>query len=571
MPPEDGNDSDKDDGGSDDECSGNVRDLGKGVLSVPAEVRVVSHGEVKQLSLPEDHDLNQIISQPSEETPQAGTSQDKNTKGKRKHKERKWSDISFSNCTGKSTVNIDKISGKAEIDIANIAPVDMFKYIWNDSLIIHIIRETVKYAVMKGYPDTTISMEDIYDYLGILLLSGYVKLPSRRMYWETRPDSHNNLVASTMTRNKFETIHRFLHFNDNNTIDKKDKIYKVRPLFTHMNEKFHTMVDVIPTSYSIDEAMEPYFGHHSMKQFIRGKPIRFGFKLWCLASSGGYLIKFEPYTGRVERAPGETLGGTVTETLSDGVLPAGSNLYIDNYFTSLTLLETLASKNIVCFGTIRADRIEKAPLKDLKKTARGTSHGIRDETNKLALIRWNDNAQVTIATNSTTPEVTSLAACTRWSAKDKRKISTSQPEVIKMYNAGMGGVDLFDKMRGLYRIRIRSKKWYWPLFRFCLNGSIVNLWMLYRQEHKTISLLEFTRQIVTALLAGPKTGITKTVIPKLKGQVQNEIRYDRKDHLVMWQNTQRRCAYCGKCAKFICIKCNIGLHPDTCFLKYHTK
>jgi len=37
---------------------------------------------------------------------------------------------------------------------------------------------------------------------------------------------------------------------------------------------------------------------HSCKMYTRGKPVRFGFKVWCLCSSGGYLYKFIPYAGR---------------------------------------------------------------------------------------------------------------------------------------------------------------------------------------------------------------------------------------------------------------------------------
>ena len=48
---------------------------------------------------------------------------------------------------------------------------------------------------------------------------------------------------------------------------------------------------------SIDEQMVPYFGRHSVKMFIRGKPIRFGFKNWVLASSDGYPYKLGTYTG----------------------------------------------------------------------------------------------------------------------------------------------------------------------------------------------------------------------------------------------------------------------------------
>lgn len=152
----------------------------------------------------------------------------------------------------------------------------------------------------------------------------------------------------------------------------------------------------------------------------------------------------------------------------------------------------------------------------------------------LVIWRWNDNAQVTIATNAATLDVVSLGSCSRWRTKDKRKIIVQQPKVIKMYNACMGGVDMFGKLRGLYRLRLWSKKWYWPLIRFYINGSVVNLWMLYRQYQKAISLLEFTRQIVKSLLATPLMGISKTVTPKGRNQVLNEIRYYRLDHLVVW-------------------------------------
>ena len=126
-------------------------------------------------------------------------------------------------------------------------------------------------------------------------------------------------------------------------------------------------------------------------------------------------------------------------------------------------------------------------------------------------------------------------------------------------------------MRGLYRIRIRSRKWYWPYFRFCLNGSIVNLWLLYRFVHKKVSLLDFTRQIVLALLASADMPSRNSVCPKTKKQVLDATRRDGKDHLVNKNatDTPRRCAACGKCTKFVSIKCNVRLHPDNCFVAYH--
>lgn len=42
-----------------------------------------------------------------------------------------------------------------------------------------------------------------------------------------------------------------------------------------------------------DESMVKYFGKHRCKQFIRGKPIRFGYKIWCLNTPDGYHVNFD--------------------------------------------------------------------------------------------------------------------------------------------------------------------------------------------------------------------------------------------------------------------------------------
>jgi len=51
------------------------------------------------------------------------------------------------------------------------------------------------------------------------------------------------------------------------------------------------------SGYVSDESMVPYFGHHVCKQYIWGKPIRFGYKFWCDATRMGYNCWFEPYQG----------------------------------------------------------------------------------------------------------------------------------------------------------------------------------------------------------------------------------------------------------------------------------
>ena len=72
---------------------------------------------------------------------------------------------------------------------------------------------------------------------------------------------------------------------------------KVKPLYDILNEKLRRF-DVGYVDLSIDESMMPYCVPHSCKQFIRGKPIRFGYKLWVLASSTGLPYHVEIHEGK---------------------------------------------------------------------------------------------------------------------------------------------------------------------------------------------------------------------------------------------------------------------------------
>ena len=85
----------------------------------------------------------------------------------------------------------------------NFEPIDVFKDCFSEVIMNFICRETVKYAIQGGDFQCTLSVDDLYIIMefwnfGILLLSGYNKLPQRRMYWEARTDSNNFLVYHAM-------------------------------------------------------------------------------------------------------------------------------------------------------------------------------------------------------------------------------------------------------------------------------------------------------------------------------------------------------------------------------------
>lgn len=64
-----------------------------------------------------------------------------------------------------------------------------------------------------------------------------------------------------------------------------------------LNEHFLAYA-TLSEKFIIDESMVPYFGRHGTKQFVKGKPIRYGCKIWSLCDSLGYLLQFETYQAK---------------------------------------------------------------------------------------------------------------------------------------------------------------------------------------------------------------------------------------------------------------------------------
>jgi len=98
---------------------------------------------------------------------------------------------------------------------------------------------------------------------------------------------------------------------------------------------------------SIDEQMVPYFGRHSCKKYMKGKPKRFGFKVWCLCSSQGYLFNSIPYVGKDEAKDKEMgLGaGVVLQLLNVVENPQEHEIYFYNFFTCHKLMILLSGSN----------------------------------------------------------------------------------------------------------------------------------------------------------------------------------------------------------------------------------
>ena len=110
-----------------------------------------------------------------------------------------------------------------------------------------------------------------------------------------------------MSRNRFQEIKLYLHLAANDNLAKNDKLAKVRPYLNLIQRNF-AQFGLFSKCLSVDEQMAPYYGHFSTKMYMKNKPVKFGMKIWFLASSQGYPFAFQVCTEKSnskEGPPGE--------------------------------------------------------------------------------------------------------------------------------------------------------------------------------------------------------------------------------------------------------------------------
>jgi len=366
-------------------------------------------------------------------------------------------------------------------------PLQFFSYFFDDKLIETILNETQLYSLQEDVnKPVNITKTELNRYIGILLYASVIHVPNIRDYWSAELGFPQ--IYEAMAVNRFETIRRFLHFNNNSTMLDRghpnfDRLHKIRPLVDHLNSKYSSIQ--CREYLSVDEQLCATKARSYLKQYLPAKPHKWGYKLFVLCDDEGYSYKFEIYTGQENEArfrhqnePDLGASGNVVIRLTRDV-PQHKNykIYCDNYYSSIPLMEYLYQKGIFALGTVRRNRLPNCQLpndKQIKKLPRGASieQVTSYETAPISVVLWKDNKIVTLLSTycGELPKVTKK----RFDKKFKKQVEVDCPYSIKEYNRHMGGVDLLDSHIGRYKIKIKSRKWYIRLFYHLLDMTVVN-------------------------------------------------------------------------------------------------
>ena len=107
---------------------------------------------------------------------------------------------------------------------------------------------------------------------------------------------------------------------------------------------------------AVDEAMIPFKGRSSLKQYMPKKPVKRGFKVWVRADSfNGYICEFMVYVGKEGGRTEVGLGQKVVERLTRVLVGGHYHIYFHNFCTGVEL-ECLLADGIYFCGAIRSNR-----------------------------------------------------------------------------------------------------------------------------------------------------------------------------------------------------------------------
>ncbi len=182
------------------------------------------------------------------------------------------------------------------------------------------------------------------------------------------------------------------------------------------------------------------------------------------------------------------------------------------------------------------------------------------EDSSQIIVRWNDNAPVTMVCNNLGSEP--LSTCSRSSRQNKKYMVVPQPHIIQKYNVSMGRVDRLDQNINHLRICISVKKWHYRIVTWLLDTAVQNAWQLHQKSGENLSALNFRREMVCVILRSASEAHKR--LPsggKVSTPGDNELCYNCVGHFVV---IRRVCAYegCKTRCQTLCDKCDCALCVD---------
>ena len=210
-------------------------------------------------------------------------------------------------------------------------------------------------------------------------------------------------------------------------------------------------------------------------------------------SSTSYVWNFILYIGKDtiygQRHPGEKISSRIVLEVAHGLLDRDYCLYLENWYTSPNLVDTLCTRKTDVVGTMRTNRKE---FPDFVKTARlKKGETVAAFHKKQMVMKWIDKRDVVLISTFHDDSMENMTT---------RQGVIQKPSVVLGYNKNMGGVDRNDGQLQNYKLaRKRLKKYYQKMFRYLLDVVCLNAFIIHKKKGGSISRLDFLLTLAQSL------------------------------------------------------------------------
>ncbi|XP_077579603.1 heterogeneous nuclear ribonucleoprotein U-like protein 1 isoform X3 [Stigmatopora nigra] len=495
----------------------------------------------------------------------------------------------------------------AAAELISDQPADFLELFLTDELLQHIVDKTNQNALHcynaerqlnnNAVAFKPVAVPELKAFLGLNFVTTYVRKPTTNHYWSVDEIEATPFFSQTMGRNRYHFIWKFLCYNNLITHDDPDEMYKVRPVFDYIVEKFREMYQP-GQNICIDEGVMVWRGRVCFKVCNPNKPAKHGIKNYILCDSAtGYCFNMLPYGGETQTT------SEIVFSLLDRLPGLGYTLYLGESFNSVAMCELLLGAETNVCGILKRGKGEILKgSNDLKEGEKITRHNSR-----MMLLAFREKKLVTMLTTCHHDKM--LKALLPKGQKDKEV--QIRPECVVAHHAFMNGVDKLEQNVEYYPLVHKSMDWSKKFVAYLFQICMFNAYVLYRIRHpgECRSLLEFMRKAIKSwtvkrhagVQLNRKSEVVEVAVVKIEDNCiseegpQNakrapyktdpESRLDgqiAKHKLQYLKPTNkrlkpaRRCRVCTrrglrKDTRMWCISCLIPLHPGDCFTDYHTK
>lgn len=422
--------------------------------------------------------------------------------------------------------------------------VDIFLELFDINNIDDIIRYTNNEAATRGVPNFNLDRIELKAFIGLCIYRGVTKGRNEPLHSFWSEETGRDLFTKTMPRQRFQSILRFIRFDEKATRvnrRREDRFCIMRTIWDRMMIKASRAYRP-HESVTIDEQLLSCRARCSFIQYMPAKPGKFGIKFWLMCdASTYYILRGYPYVGadpdRVEVGLGEHTVMKLTDGLEDGV-----NITTDNFFTSQQLANRLCRQNKTIVGTVRSNRREiPKEMHEVCKTAPLYDSNFLF-SNNTTLLGYKAKRNKTVYLLSSIHKDGKVAENTK-----------KTPEIVDFYNNTKYGVDKADEMLKEYSSKAASRRW--PLYVFfnmvdicCLNAFIIA---------KDTQLSQTSRRNFYFALSKQ---LCKAHIDRRQGQQLPPLQRRQGDAAGHNENLPRRttCRRCHKNkTKITCAVCNV--------------